>query len=409
MIFKKIQKMAAKAIDKLEEVTSNQPDNQPPKAIAMPESNDTGKNIRLVQVSINDVVKISLVLIALIVSAMLLFQVRDIAFILLLSYLFSAALVPSVKRLQEYRIPQGLSVIIIFTLLIGVISLMVGNLIPILSVELVDLAFQAQNLLNQFSSEGAELKGVFKIFTPLVDSTLNNLNNTGISDALQKNLLTAGGNLSSIAGNAVDLIIVVSNGLANALLVMVLTYFMTVDQELIERFIISLFPLKYQDYIANRSVRIKSKVGNWLRGQILLMLAITVLTYIGLVALNFKYAFTLALFAGFTELIPVIGPIIAWVATLPIAFNTSTSIVIAVSVLYFIIQRLENNLLVPVIMRKATGLHPIVVISAMMLGYKFQGILGIIISIPLAGIVGMFLHDYLVKTHHIPDDSNDEI
>ena len=124
-------------------------------------------------------------------------------------------------------------------------------------------------------------------------------------------------------------------------------------------------------------------------------------------ALNFKYAFTLALFAGFTELIPVIGPIIAWVATLPIAFNTSTSVVIAVSVLYFIIQRLENNLLVPVIMRKATGLHPIIVITAMMLGYKFQGILGIIISIPLAGIVGMFLHDYLVKTHHIPDDSND--
>ena len=53
MIFKKIQKLAAKAIDKLEEVTSNQPDNQPPKAIAMPESNDTGKNIRLVQISIN--------------------------------------------------------------------------------------------------------------------------------------------------------------------------------------------------------------------------------------------------------------------------------------------------------------------------------------------------------------------
>ena len=125
------------------------------------------------------------------------------------------------------------------------------------------------------------------------------------------------------------------------------------------------------------------------------MLAIAVLTYIGLVALNFKYAFTLALFAGFTELIPVVGPIIAWIATIPIAINISTSALIAVTILYIIIQRLENNLLVPVIMRKVTGLHPIVVITAMMLGYKFQGIIGIVISIPLAGIVGMFLHDYL--------------
>ena len=76
------------AIDKLEEVTSNQPDNQPPKAIAMPESNDTGKNIRLVQVSINDVVKISLVLYC---FDCLSYVAWDIAFILLLSYLFSAA------------------------------------------------------------------------------------------------------------------------------------------------------------------------------------------------------------------------------------------------------------------------------------------------------------------------------
>jgi len=406
MIFKKIQNLASKALDKLEEVTNNQTPSLPT-PVVVPESADDKQQIRLVQISINDVVKITLVLIGLVVSAMLLYQVRDIAFILLLSYLFSAALVPSVKRLQEYKIPQGISVIIIFTLLIGVTSLLVGNLIPILSVELVDLAFQAQRLINQFSANGIELHGFFKVFSPLVENAIGVSESQAFSNALQKNLLTAGGNLGSLAGNAVDLIIVISNGLANALLIMVLTYFMTVDQDLIERFIISLFPQKFQSYIANRSVRIKSKVGNWLRGQILLMLAITILTYVGLVALNFKYAFTLALFAGFTELIPVIGPIIAWVATLPMAFNAGTSMVFAVSVLYFIIQRLENNLLVPVIMRKTTGLHPIVVITAMMLGYKFQGILGIIISIPLAGIVGMFLHDYLVKTHHIPDDSND--
>ena len=403
MVLKKIKKLAISALNKIEEVTSEQPSK--PQKIESPVSDTTKSQVRFIQVSIQDVIKITLVLMALALGATLLVSIRDIAFILLLSYLFAAALVPSVERLKQYKIPAGVSVIFIYILIISILSIMVGNLVPILSYELVDLAFQAQNLINNLSTQGLQLPGYLSFFQPIVDNTLTNITTTEISNTLQKNLLTVGGNLSTLAGNAIDFIVVLSNGLANAVLIMVLSYFITVDQKNIDKFIISLFPRKYQSYIDNRSKRIKSKVGNWLRGQILLMLAIAVLTYIGLIALNFKYAFTLALFAGFTELIPVIGPIIAWIATIPVAINISTSALIAVTVLYIIIQRLENNLLVPVIMRKVTGLHPIIVITAMMLGYKFQGILGIVISIPLAGIVGMFLHDYLVKTHHIEDDS----
>jgi len=403
MVLKKIKKLAISALNKIDEVTSEQPSK--PKKIESPVAETSENQVRFVQVSIHDVIKITLVLMGLGLAATLLVSVRDIAFILLLSYLFAAALVPSVERLKQYKIPAGVSVIFIYILIISILSIMVGNLIPILSYELVDLAFQAQNLINSLSTQGFQLPGYLGFFQPIVDNTLSNITTTEISNTLQKNLLTVGGNLSTLAGNAIDFILVLSNGLANAVLIMVLSYFITVDQKNIDRFIISLFPKKYQSYIENRSSRIKSKVGNWLRGQILLMLAIAVLTYIGLVALNFKYAFTLALFAGFTELIPVIGPIIAWFATIPVAINISTSALVAVTILYIIIQRLENNLLVPVIMRKVTGLHPIVVITAMMLGYKFQGIIGIVISIPLAGIVGMFLHDYLVKTHHIEEDT----
>jgi len=403
MVFKKIKKLAISALNKIEEVTAEQPTKL--QKIESPISDTSESQVRFVQVSIQDVVKITLVLMALALGATLLVSVRDIAFILLLSYLFAAALVPSVERLKHYKIPAGISVIFIYILIISILSIMLGNLIPILSYELVDLAFQAQNLINNLSTQGLQLPGYLSFFQPIVDNALTNITTTEISNTLQKNLLTVGGNLSTLAGNAIDFIVVLSNGLANAVLIMVLSYFITVDQKNIDKFIISLFPRKYQSYIENRSKRIKSKVGNWLRGQILLMLAIAVLTYIGLVALNFKYAFTLALFAGFTELIPVVGPIIAWIATIPVAINTGASALIAVTILYIIIQRLENNLLVPMIMRKVTGLHPIVVIAAMMLGYKFQGILGIVISIPLAGIVGMFLHDYLVKTHHIEDDS----
>jgi predicted PurR-regulated permease PerM len=259
MVINKLKKLAQQALNKIEEATSEVNDDNNKKKLTLPETSDTNNQVRFVQVSIQDVIKITLVLMGLGLAATLLISIRDIAFILLLSYLFAAALVPSVKRLKEYNIPEGLSVIIIYILIISILSILVGNLIPILSYELVDLAFQAQNLINDLSTNGIQVPSFLKFFQPIVDNTLSNVTSNEITSTVQKNLLTVGGNLGTLAGNAIDLIVVISNGLANALLIMVLSYFITVDQEAIDKFIISLFPKKYQNYIENRSGRINPK------------------------------------------------------------------------------------------------------------------------------------------------------
>ena len=169
---------------------------------------------------------------------------------------------------------------------------------------------------------------------------------------------------------------------------------MTVDHKMVDKFIISFFKDEYQDYIESKSKSIKNKVGQWLQGQILLMLAVGLCTYIGLEIIGMEYSFTLAVLAGLTELIPVVGPLIAWVAAIPIAGNESSTMILSVTILYFIIQRIENNFLVPFIMNKATGLHPIIVLISMLVGYQFKGILGVIISIPIAGIISIFYQDF---------------
>ena len=95
------------------------------------------------------------------------------------------------------------------------------------------------------------------------------------------------------------------------------------------------------------------------------------------------------------EFIPYLGPFIAAIPAVLIAMNISTWAVVWVIVLYTIIQWLENNILVPIIMKKEVGLNPIVIIVAMLVGGKFFGILGIILAIPVTTSISVLVQDYI--------------
>ncbi len=391
---KKIVKIIHKKFSELKN-SENPTENQ-----LQPIKNDRDEVARrFIHISLPDFAKAIVILIGLALFAYILFQLKSLLFILFFSYLFSAALVPSVEKLEKFHIPKGLSVTMIFIIVIGVISVFLGNLIPILSNELLTLGLQAQNLIEAVINGETKLPRFLEWINPLLESSFSGLDTNQLTSELEKNLVNVGQDLKGVAQNAVGLLVSITNGFANAILVLFLTYFMTVDHQKVDNFIISLFKDDYQNYLKAKSNSIKTKVGQWLQGQILLMLAVGVLTYIGLNIIGMEYSFTLAVLAGLTELIPVVGPLIAYVAAIPIAGNDSSTMILWVTILYFIIQRLENNLLVPFIMNKATGLHPIIVLVSMLIGYEFKGILGVIISIPIAGILAIFYQDFILKIH----------
>jgi predicted PurR-regulated permease PerM len=183
----------------------------------------------------------------------------------------------------------------------------------------------------------------------------------------------------------------------NLVLVLVLTFFMTVEERALYDFFLSLFPSRYGGYISTRMEAIKEKIGHWLRGQLLLSLVAGVLTYVGLLILNVDYALTLSVIAGILMVIPVMGRVFAWIFTLPVVFNQSPLLALWVSIWYFILFQVENNFLVPYIMNKAVGLSPIITIFAMLVGSQYLGILGLVISIPIATSVAIFVKDYMEK------------
>jgi len=105
----------------------------------------------------------------------------------------------------------------------------------------------------------------------------------------------------------------------------------------------------------------------------------------------------LAVIAGVTEIIPYVGPVIGTVPAVFFAAASSPTKGLIVLILYFVIQRIENMILVPKVMQKTTGLNPVFAIISLAIGYTVGGIGGIILSIPVATAVNVIATDYIER------------
>ena len=147
--------------------------------------------------------------------------------------------------------------------------------------------------------------------------------------------------------------------------------------------------------ILSVSQKIELRMGAWMRGELILMLVIGIATYIGLKVLGIKFALSLAFIAGLLEVIPIIGPIVASLPAFVVASSTSFVLGGATLVLYVIIQQLENNVVVPYVMSKTAGIHPITTLIALAIGAKLGGLMGAIIAVPTALFIETVVSSYM--------------
>ncbi len=340
---------------------------------------------------------IAITVLLLLVAAFL-YEIRDILIIFFVSLLFAAALDPMVDALERKRIPRALGVILIYIGILLFLGLLISNLLPIVANEVSELAVKAQDFIVNLVKGNIELPSYLERIRPTLKRMFEGVDVSQIGN-YKDFLLKIASSLSDVAGNVFNAIIVVFNGFFNAILVLVLTFLMTVDESGIDKFILSLFPDRHAVYIKQKSDAIKEKMGYWLRGQIVLCIVVGVLVYIGflivgLFTTNVEYAATIALVAGFTELIPYVGPFLAWIIALPVVANQSLMLIVWMTVVMYIVQFLENNVIVPVVMHRAVGISPIFIMFAMLVGFSFLGILGMVLAVPVATAVAIFVKDY---------------
>ena len=177
-------------------------------------------------------------------------------------------------------------------------------------------------------------------------------------------------------------------GLASFLLIVVISFYLAVQEDGIHNFLKTITPRDQREYVLNLWRRAQNKIGLWFQGQLLLVVIIGVLTYLGLALIGVEYALPLAVLAGLFELIPLFGPILAAIPAIALAFladGVTTALLVAA--FYVIVQQFENQLIYPLVVKKVVGVPAIIVIIALIAGGTLAGFFGMLLSVPIAAIL----------------------
>lgn len=303
-----------------------------------------------------------------------LYLTRETVAILLLALIISTAFEPAVARMQKWRIPRLLGTIIVFLIFLTILAFVVYAIFPIALLELNSLFKNLSGLANQFLG----------IETPAEVINLIGPDLTNVSNVL----LSGGVPFLAILGRLLG-------GVAFALAVLVLSFYLTVSRDGVEKFLRAVFPETMEDRVLQLYRRTRRRIGRWFQAQIVLSLVVGFMVFIGLWILGVEQRLVLAIIAALFELVPVVGPIFAGALAVAIALADSVSLGLYVLLLFLGIQQLENQVLVPLVMRRALGIHPVIILVALLGGVQIAGILGMLVAIPVTVFLQEVVEDWM--------------
>ncbi|MEK7134525.1 MAG: AI-2E family transporter [Patescibacteria group bacterium] len=317
--------------------------------------------------------------IVIIALAWAVFLLRDLALILLTSVVIASAIEPAARWFIRYKVPRIPSVIAVYLAVIIVVAGIFYLLIPSLLSEVTNLPDIISARISDISATVPTSLGA----SAKVGGIVGNISDiVPIGDAL-KNINT----LIGIPAGAFHAASAVFGGVFQMLLIIVISFYLSVQERGIESFLRIVTPSREEVYIIDLWRRAQAKIGKWMQGQIMLGVLVGILVYLGLTILGVKYALSLALLAVIAEIIPIFGPIIAAVPAVILGFLDSITLGLMVLGLYVIIQQFENHLIYPLVVRKVVGVPPLVVIISLLIGGQLAGFLGILLAVPVAAVV----------------------
>ncbi len=313
-----------------------------------------------------------------------LYLVREVLAILFISLILSSALDPWVDWMQGKKIPRVMGVLFIYLAMFLVVATVIYMIIPPIVTQVSELTENFPDILEKVIS-GVEI---------LKDYSVEH----GLLADVKENVGTISSNIKSAAGGIFSTVTGIFGGIFTFFLVMVITFYMVVEENAVKKIVWSIAPKQHQVYIMQLINRMQKKIGLWLRGQLILSVIIFILTFTALTTIDLftgqmEYALVLALLAGLTEFVPYLGPILAAIPAVFLALTVSPTLAIVVALVYYVIQLMENNIIVPKLMQKVVGLNPIVSIAVILIGFKIAGVPGAILSIPVATAASVFISD----------------
>jgi predicted PurR-regulated permease PerM len=270
--------------------------------------------------------------------------------------------------------PRKYAALLVLLLVVAIIATVVGLLIPPIAKQLSELINNLPNYLSQVN-------------LGLEESTLK-------SSFYKKVIESMPSSLQQLTTRTPAIIINFVGGIFSVVALVFLIYYLLLEEAGIKKLFFSLIPGDKKELVADIVSKMGIKIGDWLRGELILMSIIGIIDLIILLALGVPYALILGVWAGLTEIIPYVGPILGAIPALFFAFSVSPFTALLVLIFYTVVQQLESNFLVPRVMQKTVGLSPVVVILALMVGGKLFGIIGVILAVPVTAMLVVFKDEW---------------
>jgi len=201
------------------------------------------------------------------------------------------------------------------------------------------------------------------------------------------------------AASAMSGVIGLANRIASFVLaaftVVLLSIYFLIDGENLFKIYVRALPKESRGHWWKISNDVATKVGAWLGGQLFLCLLIGVTAAIGFYLIGLPYFYVLALICGVGELVPIVGPIVAAIPAVIVASTVSTNTALITATYLFVQQQVENNIIIPRLMKSQTGVSPLIVMVAILIGGEFLGVIGALLAVPTAAVIQILIRDYL--------------
>ncbi len=351
------------------------------------------------QVTLRRERRLKLIAVSLIIASLMviILAVPNMLISFVLAFVMNYLISPVVDILERSRIRREYAILIPFFAAAGLIVFGIVQVLPLISDQLALLEKQLPTYQVDFVNLISRTETRFKTFF--------NLYNIRASEELNSWLMKKTAEFSAAIPAVVSASITVS------LLAPLFAFFMLQDGRQVIRSILQIVPNDYFEMALNLQHRINDQLGGFVRARFIEAAIVGLVVWVGLAIMSFPYAALLGIFAAVTNLIPYIGPIIGAVPAVIISLISDQARVVdpmslnlfIVTSIYLLAQLIDIIFIIPFLVARIVNLHPVTVIVVIIIGAEVMGILGMVISIPVASVLKLTLstfYDHLSKARH---------
>lgn len=299
-----------------------------------------------------------------------LWLIQDVIFSLFVAFIIMSALKPYVSFLEKNKLPRFLAAFLVYLLFLTFFFSIFFLVFPPLIVQSTLLFRVLPSILERIAPNATSLLNLDSIFQYLPNIT------NQFFDIIK-----------GIFSNAVFFITT-----------LFFSFYFLLEENVIRKIVSRFFSEEKAKTAITVFDKAEKRLNAWFWGEITLMTIVGLMTFVGLNLIGIRYALALSVLAGLLEAVPNLGPTISSIPAILLGFAISPIMGFAALALYFIIQQLENNLIVPVVMKRAVGLNPIITLFALLVGGKIGGVLGVLLAIPIT----VFLETVLIEIINLP-------